>query len=538
MWIKQSRSKKNALLHVIDELFQKRGTILYKDLAEALKPQAGKEGAEAFLAALIKNNILFPNAAVDEFAEYPEESFQMQLSIFAQQNEKAKHVLELFHEISRLLQAYENENGFDRFQLNEQIGEKVAETGSILGVVFQQDLVFYEDYVDDSIQGHQQLQHVIQREESTLHSIQKLSLLCNTTMELRSEFAYHFRLQYGSGKVPASQTDVYDLYMNIVRLFTKWTDVLAPVEGLESPLAQKMEIYKAEVKRLFQQAKNDDIKSELDVGKIDTLYEDYQAHFRAKADSSTVMFQLEDGKMIVNKVYSGKLRLFLRFFHYYQELLESRYPNQYDILEKLHRTTFTMKGLKNKNIARFFEENGLNGGSENVNLYFNEAVCEAPYGSLCVIETTYKGLVIFQKRDEDAQRIFNDFVHYNGTRLSKLGEKTFPLHIFLAVIESFFGSETKHVFKFVNPDGSVDEVIAANDITKTHSYFERGTKQLLSGLELISAFEKTIKRKFIANFSYNNVQFSENNQYAVSQYWLSYLHNGSETACYLGVRLS
>lgn len=314
--------KKNTLLHVIDGLFQKRDAILYKDLAEALKPQAGKEGAETFLAALIKNNILFPNAAVDEFAEYPEESFQMQMAIFAQQNEKAQHVLELFHEISRLLLAYETENGLDRFQLNEKIGEKVAEAGSILGVVFQQDLVFYEDYVDDSIQGHQQLQHVIQREESTLHTIQKLSLLCNTTMELRSEFAHHFRLKYGSEKVSASQTDVYDLYMNIVRLFTKWTDVLAPVEGLKSPLAQKMEVYKAEVKRLFQQAKNDDIKSELDVGKINALYEDYQAHFRAKADSSTVMFQLEDGKMIVNKVYSGKLRLFLRFFHYYQELYE------------------------------------------------------------------------------------------------------------------------------------------------------------------------------------------------------------------------
>lgn len=238
--------------------------------------------------------------------------------------------------------------------------------------------------------------------------------------------------------------------------------------------------------------------------------------------------------MQMNMVYEYKEQP-SRVSDFVQQLLESRYPNQYDILEKLHRTTFTMKGLKNKDIALFFQENGLIGGSETVNLYFNEAICEAPYGSLCVIETTYKGLVIFQKIDDDANRIFNDFVHYNGTRLSKLGEKTFPLHIFLAVIESFFGSGTKHIFKFINPDGSVDEVIAANDITKTHSYFERGTKRLLSGLELISTFEKTIKRKFIANFSYNNVHFSENNQYAVSQYRLSHLHNGDETACYLGV---
>ncbi len=312
----------NALLNTLTEMFKQQEYISYDQLKAELMKQLNEEKCEQFLNALINGNILFPNTAVDEFVEYPEKDFLMKLENYAKTSKKAAKTLNCYYELEELLTEYERAAGLDRFEINGRITDKLTEIETILETVFQKDLVFYEDYIDDTIAVHPELKKIFKQEESGLSLMQKLSLLCNTSLEVRLEFAYAFKEKYGKQSISATNKEVYDLYMKIVNKFTNWTDVLAPVNGLKSPLAQKIETYKAAVKVLFLEAKQDTLEVQMDTEKIEALYRDYQENIHVKTDPSTILFQIEQDKMILNKIYSGKLRLFLRFFHYYDGIYE------------------------------------------------------------------------------------------------------------------------------------------------------------------------------------------------------------------------
>lgn len=327
----------NVLLNTLTEMFEKQEYIPYDQLKKELMKQLDDEKCEKFLTALINGNILFPNTAVDEFVEYPEKDFLIKLENYAPKSKKAAETLTCYQELEELLTEYEAATGLSRFEINGRITEKLTEIEAILETVFQKDLVFYEDYIDDTIVVHPELKNIVEQEKSGLSLMQKLSLLCNTALEVRLEFAYAFKEKYSKQPIPATSKEVYDLYMSIVNKFTNWTDVLAPVKGLKSPLAKKIESYKAEVRALFLDAKRETLEAQLDTEKIEALYQDYQENIHVKTDPSTILFQLEQDKMILNKIYSGKLRLFLRFFHYYDDIYEE--PDFVDYIDHVFPKT-------------------------------------------------------------------------------------------------------------------------------------------------------------------------------------------------------
>lgn len=221
---------------------------------------------------------------------------------------------------------------------------------------------------------------------------------------------------------------------------------------------------------------------------------------------------------------------------YLQSLLESNYENFYTIIEDLQKSHFLLTGLKNQSVTEFFTENGLMEGEKEIPIYFNDEVAQAPQNSLCVLEMEQAGLVIFNKvADLDVENICQEFLKHNKTNSSMLGRKIFPVHILLAYIENQLGIST-NIFKFINLDGSIDEILPTDYFRKTHSYYQRNEKENLVGLQLISKFEQILKRKFLSNLSFNDVLFSEENQYAVSQYRVSLIGDSQEELThYLGV---
>ncbi len=221
---------------------------------------------------------------------------------------------------------------------------------------------------------------------------------------------------------------------------------------------------------------------------------------------------------------------------YLQSLLESNYENFYGIIEELQDSHFVLSGLKSSSVLEFFNENGLMEGEKEIQIYFNDEVAQAPQNSLCVLEMEQAGLVIFNKvADLDVENICKEFLKHNKTNSSVLGRKIFPVHVLLAYIENQFGLST-NIFKFINLDGSIDEILPTDYFRKTHSYYQRNEKEHLVGLQLISKFEQILKRKFLSNLSFNDVLFSEENQYAVSQYRVSLIGDSQkELTHYLGV---
>jgi len=220
---------------------------------------------------------------------------------------------------------------------------------------------------------------------------------------------------------------------------------------------------------------------------------------------------------------------------YLQGLLESNYDNFYTIIDELQSGYFSLKGLKDNSIYEFFEENGLMRGTNEATIYFNDEISHAPQDSLCVIEMKSAGLAIFNKAEHlEVEKICSEFLKNNNTNSSALGEKIFPIHIFLAFIENKL-QISNNIFKFVNSDGSIDEILPTEYFRRTHSYYQRNDKESLVGLQLISKFEQIIKRKFLSNLSFNDVRFSEKNQYSVSQYRVSLIGDSEkELAHYLG----
>ena len=366
----------NPLLDNLIRIFENQEYVPYNQIRENLIEYINNEECDKFLNALIGSNILFPNIAVNEYAEYPEEGFLNNLRIYASQNEKASKTLILYEELVELLQKFEKINGLSRFEINDEITNKLTELEQALGNVFQKDLIFYEDYIDDTISVHPRLEEIFSNSCDEIEFMQKLSLLCNTSLEVRLEFAHTFKEKYDDGAIPASNKDVYDMYMSVVNKFTNWTDVLAPVKYLASPLAKKMEKYKAEVKSLFLDAKKNASIAQLDTAKIEALYQDYQKSICVGTDPSTVLFQLDQDDIVLNKIYSGKLRLFLRFFHYYNGIYEdSRFIDYIDKVFPETSVEITEGfGFNANHHRKFIKERLVLGNSREVDINSEHAV--------------------------------------------------------------------------------------------------------------------------------------------------------------------
>lgn len=226
-----------------------------------------------------------------------------------------------------------------------------------------------------------------------------------------------------------------------------------------------------------------------------------------------------------------------RISSHLKSFLESNYRDFYEIIEKLQTSFFLLDGLKSKSIFNFFEENGLMEGENAVSIYFNDKVEQAPIGSICVLEIAQAGLAIFNKTANlEIEKLCKEFTKNNKIKYSELGEKIFPIHILLAYIENQKGLST-NMFKFINLDGSIDEIIPTDYFRETHSYYQRGDKESLIGLPLIEKFEQTMRRNFLSHLSFNDVHFSEKNQYGISQYRISLIgkKQQDELTHYLGV---
>lgn len=330
----------NTLLDMMIEMYKKQECISYSELRNMLTKHLDNEKCDKFLNTLISRNILFPNITVDEFINFPEKDFLNKLRLYAMKNKKATDVLICYQKLEKLLKEYQATTGLKRFEINNHIINKLTALENNLGVTFQKDLVFYEDYIDDTITTQCELKKIVTAEEQDLTLMQKLSLLCNTALEVRLEFAYMFKAKYGERSISATNKEVYDLYMTIINKFTNWTDVLAPVKGIKSPLAKKMEKYKAKIKELFIEAKQNKCMIQIDKEKIENLYKDYKKNIHVNVDPSTILFQIDHEKMILNKIYSGKLRLFLRFFYYYNDIYKDP-----DFLDYINRV-FSDKSLE------------------------------------------------------------------------------------------------------------------------------------------------------------------------------------------------
>jgi hypothetical protein len=366
----------NILLDTLTDMFKEASCIPYHKLKRTLMTYLDDVQCEKFLDALISKNILFSNTAVDEFTYSPEEDYLNKLTLYAKKSQKAKDVLFYYTELQSLLLAFENTEGLKRFEINNRITETLMKLEGSLGVEFQKDLVFYEDYIDDGIIVHPRFEMVFKKETKNINILQKLAVMSSLSLIIRLEFAYLFKEKYGAQPVSTSDNAVYDIYERVMQKINVWTDMLAPIDGLASPLAKEVESYRRTIKELFIQAKQDVPEVQLDTTKIEALYREYEARIKIQPAPSTILFQIQDDEIVLNKMYTGKLRLFVRFFHHYDGIYDDP-----DFLAYVD-TIFSKNGVEiaegfgfNANHHQKFIENRLIlGNSREVNVNNNEEI--------------------------------------------------------------------------------------------------------------------------------------------------------------------
>ncbi|MBA4536689.1 lantibiotic dehydratase [Bacillus aquiflavi] len=336
--------KNNVILKTLINAFSKDDVISYEKLVQHLLKFSDEQSINKFLyEGLIKKGIIFPDICVDEYSTNVYEHFIHTLRSFKDESRKIETIIQLVENAQQLLKEYEKEDVENRFHIQQKVINEFEEIEEVLEHPLPKDLLFYEDYVvKNSETTHQLENHTLE----DIHYIQKLSLPINITSALHFEFAHQYKKVYGNKRVSVLDRGVRKLFLDVVGKFHNWTNVLAPIENLESKKALQLEEMKKEVANYLCSLKDARKEAYVSKKKIDQWYKQFiEISPLNEKMSSTVLLQSNAEHVILNKLYAGKLRLFTRFFENEPSIYEEEEFKSYIQHVFGHHTVEIMEGF-------------------------------------------------------------------------------------------------------------------------------------------------------------------------------------------------
>lgn len=330
----------NISLNPIFEAFLnfENSVIPYVDLLNILKKYLGDEKAVQILHQnFIKKGIVQPNVHFDEFSSKKMEDFYNELHKLEPFESKITPLIEAVKNIEHLIVLYSKAGMEERFFMYSKMISELQVIENLFNYEFVKENIIYEDFLfEDSENDFNGDEEMLK----TIRSIQKLAIITSTTLQFKYEFAHKFKEKYADKQIQLHNSDVRKLYLETVELFNNWTDVLAPVMGLQSSDAIKMEQIKSEVKEYYLILKKQKGKIQFSETKIDEWFN--KLRLPNNSLSSTALLQKADDGFILNKLYAGRLKLFIRYFQYVPEIYRDKrfieysktlYENQYEMQE-------------------------------------------------------------------------------------------------------------------------------------------------------------------------------------------------------------
>lgn len=312
--------------------------IPYIDLLKILKKYwDGDKAVQILHQNFIKKGIVQPNVHFDEFSSQKMEDFYNELHKLEPFESKITLLIEALKNIERLVALYAISGMEERFLTYSKMISELQVIEGLFDYEFVKENIIYEDFLfEDSKNDFDGDEKLLE----TIRSIQKLAIVTSTTLQFKYEFAHKFKEQYIDKKIQLHNSDIRKLYLETVELFNNWTDVLAPVMGLQSSKAVEMEKIKSEVKEYYLILKKQTGKIQFSEAKIDEWFKKLQVPTTTL--SSTALLQKADDGFILNKLYAGRLKLFIRYFQYVPEIYKDErfldyskilYGDQYEMQE-------------------------------------------------------------------------------------------------------------------------------------------------------------------------------------------------------------
>ncbi len=325
---------------VFQALSSSNKPLTYQEVIDILSRFTSEENAHIlFKEGLLKKGILYPDIELDEYSNDTFQKFYETISRFDEKSSKRTVILTSIKNIAQHLQKYKHATYQERFRIYTMITKELAPVEQLFNYSFSKENIFYEDYL---IKNSQESFAI---DPSLLHDIsyiQKIAILTSIPLQFRYEFAHKYRQLHKQNLTPIGSGEMRQLFLDVVAMFSNWTNVLAPVDGLESKGAKVMEEIKEGFNKHLFHIKKQGNSAEIDKEKVEKwfAYLMKTMHLTITPLSSTVLFQKEEDHYILNKLYAGNLKLFIRYFQFdrdiysdidFEKYIEATFPE--DLLE-------------------------------------------------------------------------------------------------------------------------------------------------------------------------------------------------------------
>ena len=317
-----------------------KNSLSYEEVIDILAGFMSKDKAHSlFKEGLLKKGILYPDLELDEYSDDILQDFYETVSGFDAKSSKRTVILNSIKNISQKLHEYKHTAYQERFRIYSLITKELAPIEQLFNYSFSKENIFYEDYL---IKNSQEALAIDPTLLEDISYIQKLAILTSVPLQFRYEFGHEYHKVHKLNLTPIGDGKVRQLYLDVVAKFGNWTNVLAPVEGLASRGAKVFEEIKDEFRTHLIQIKRQGKDAEIDKEKVEHWFD----HLTKTMDltiaplSSTVLFQKVQDNYVLNKLYAGNLKLFIRYFQFersiysdedFQKYIHTIFPE--DLLE-------------------------------------------------------------------------------------------------------------------------------------------------------------------------------------------------------------
>lgn len=324
---------------LLDDLEKQKQPMNYLDLLNLLKNYIPQYNIENVAYEFIKKGIVETDFILNEYVPNVLDEFYKVLNSIRHQSSKVNIILKYVKELEIKMSEYELSSYEERFEIYKEMVGILREIGSILDYNFIEENIFYEDYLVNSSEKHLEIDQSL---KDSLDSVQKLSLILSIPIQFKFEFANRFNEIYGNGIIGINNHEVRDLFTKEVAKFDNWSQVLKPLNNLKSSKARLIEEIKKEIKEYINDKKNEEEIS-IDSKQVNIWFYKIFHDFRLEVISSTALIQKSKNGYVLNKLYAGNLKLFIRYFKYIKSIYNDRdfrhyiknlYPeNTYEVRE-------------------------------------------------------------------------------------------------------------------------------------------------------------------------------------------------------------
>ena len=312
---------KNKLLNLIITNFSNK-VFNYEELFNYLCTFLEKAVAEKYIFNdLMKNRIITVHNTLNEFTSDIFESFFKGINVFKDDEDNTLlKIKENVIKLENIVMNFSEEGAFERFDSVKAMDFIIEDIENILKINFVHDILLYEDtYYKNS----EKKVEIDDRFKDNFKNIQQYIKIFDQTYPVIKVFSNEFYKKYGTEKVHGTDLELYKLYsITAAKLSDVWKDTLFELNYEDSEdlnvilkLKKNFKEHLSKIKTLKESSV--DIKTFMDK-EILSIPKDFTNI--TDLDSSTIFYQKNKDKYVLNKVYNGRLIFFTRFLKLYPHI--------------------------------------------------------------------------------------------------------------------------------------------------------------------------------------------------------------------------